>query len=460
MDILNRFLAPHPRLRVARPGLPDPNGQCVLYWMQRSQRGVDNPALNLAIELANTLGLPILSVFGLTPSYPGAQRRHYRFMLEGLVDAANDLEKRGVPLILRLGEPQEVVTALARETKAAVVVGDENPLHIGKLWRQRVAEHLKVPFYLVDADVIIPSSHFPNEEYAARTIRPKIHRLLAEYLKPMSNPKAHIPWRGPLPRGVAIDPAGLLDKLRIGGSTEVPDFPGGSQAAHARLRRFLNDRLPRYATERNEPTPYFTSELSAHLHFGQISPLKIALAVRDTNAPQESIDAYLEELIVRRELAINYVARNTNYDQLAGCPDWARKTLAEHAQDRRPFLYNSMQFEAAATHDPLWNAAQLEMVHTGRMHNYLRMYWAKKILEWSPDAETAFEIAIDLNDRYEMDGRDPNGFTGVAWAIGGKHDRPWPSRPINGTERSMSGQGMSKKIDTVAYISRVNSLVK
>ncbi len=430
----------------------------MLYWMQRSQRGIDNPALNLAIVIGNTLGVPVLAAFGLTAGYPGAQRRHYRFLLDGLVDAASDLERRGIPLVVRLGQPDEVVAALAQEVRAGLVVGDENPVRVAKQWRENVARHLKVPFYLVDGDVVVPSSLFPLEEYAARTLRPKIHRVLDEYLKPRSNPNARVAWEGPPPSGVAIDPTALLGQLKVGGSAEVPGYRGGSKEAWDRLHRFICDRLPRYATERNQPTPYFTSELSAHLHFGHISPLTIAMAVRDSDAPRESVNAYLEELIVRRELAINYVAHNPDYDRLAGCPEWARKTLADHAGDPRPFLYTARQFEAAETHDPLWNAAQEEMVLTGRMHNYLRMYWAKKILEWSPDAETAFEIAVDLNDRYEMDGRDPNGYTGVAWAIGGKHDRPWPSRPIYGTVRSMSGQGMSKKFDTDAYIQRIDEL--
>jgi deoxyribodipyrimidine photo-lyase len=170
------------------------------------------------------------------------------------------------------------------------------------------------------------------------------------------------------------------------------------------------------------------------------------------------VDAYLEELVVRRELAINFVARNPEYDRLAGCPEWARRTLAEHAGDPRPVVYSSGQLERAETHDPLWNAAQLEMAITGRMHNYLRMYWAKKILEWSPDAETAFQVAVELNDRYEMDGRDPNGYAGVAWAIGAKHDRPWPERPIFGTVRFMSYESTRKKFDSASYIARVGAL--
>ena len=238
----------------------------------------------------------------------------------------------------------------------------------------------------------------------------------------------------------------------------MPGYRGGSREAMRRLRLFIRERLPRYATDRNEPTPYRTSELSAHLHFGHISPITIALAASGSDAPRESVDAYLEELIVRRELSVNFVARNPDYDRLDGCPAWALKTLAKHAGDPRPVLYTARQLEEAETHDPLWNAAQDEMVLTGRMHNYLRMYWAKKILEWSPDAETAFGIAVDLNDRYEMDGRDPNGYTGVAWAIGGKHDRPWPERPIFGTVRFMSYESTRKKFDSAAYIARVADL--
>jgi deoxyribodipyrimidine photo-lyase len=236
----------------------------------------------------------------------------------------------------------------------------------------------------------------------------------------------------------------------------VPDYRGCTREAGRRLNLFIRDRLTRYATERNEPTPYQTSELSAHLHLRRISPLTIALAVRESDAPREFIDAYLEKLIVRRELSVNFVARNPAYDRLDGCPDWARRTLAEH--DHLPSTYSAKQLEQAETHDPLWNAVQLEMVLTGRMHNYLRMYWAKEILQWAPDAETAFHVAIDLNDRYETDGRDPNGYTGVVWAIGGKHDRLWPERPIFGTVRFMSDESTRKKFDSAAYIARVEAI--
>lgn len=455
---LRLLLAPQPRVRALLPGAPISEGSCVVYWMQRAQRGTDNPALNLAIDVANAVRKPVVTIFGLSADYPSAQRRHYRFLVEGLVDAAVDLNTRDVPLVVRLGEPDRIVGTFAREVNAAIVVGDENPVRIGRRWREIVARDLNVPLHLVDADVVIPSSLFPREEYAARTIRPKIHRVWNDYLKPLPNPKARRAWPGEPPKGEPIQPDHLMERLRLGGVSEVAGYVGGTREAMRRLSRFLDERLGGYAHCRNEPTPYSTTELSAHLHFGHVSPLTIAMAAIQSNGPRESVDMLLEELIVRRELAINFVARNPDYDSLNGCPEWARATLAKHAADARPYLYSSARLENAETHDPLWNAAQKEMVLTGRMHNYLRMYWAKKILEWSPKAETAFQIATDLNDRYEMDGRDPSGYAGVAWAIGGKHDRPWPERPIFGTVRSMTYESTRKKFDSAGYIARIKAI--
>jgi deoxyribodipyrimidine photo-lyase len=455
---LARILSTHPCIRVARSGPPRPGGRAIVYWMQRSQRGNDNPALNLAIDSANELGLPVVAVFALTAHYPSAQRRHYRFLIDGLVDAAADLKHRGVTFVMRIGDPVAVVAALAAELHPALVVGDENPVRIGQLWRSRLAQCLTVPLYFVDGDVVVPTSHFPNEEFAARTLRPKIHRVLHDYLQPIPNPKATNPFPGPVPLGETIEPDALIKKLAIGGAGEVADYRGGTREAERRLDQFVEERLERYAELRNHPTEPATSELSAHLHFGQISPVTIALAAMKSDAGRENIDTFLEELIVRRELAINFVARNEHYDSLDGCPEWALKSLAKHSADRRQYLYSPQNLEAGATHDPLWNAAQTEMVVTGRMHNYMRMYWAKKILEWTPNAGTAFAIAVDLNDRYEMDGRDPNGYAGIAWAIGGKHDRPWPERPVFGTIRYMSYGGASKKFDVERYIERVERL--
>lgn len=460
MATLKQLLTPNPRVRWLREGDADPDGTCVVYWMQRSQRGIDNPALNYAVALGNVLNKPVVAVFGLTAAYPAAQRRHYRFLVDGLPETRDHLNRRGVGFILRLGEPNDVVARVCKQLRPALVVGDENPIRIAQQWRERVARAVTVPFALVDADVVVPSSLFPKQEFAARTLRPKILRVLNDYLRLATDLSAKFATSDlPQVESEPIDPDALLTKLKVSGVGEVADYRGGTAEALRRLKKFVDERLVKYATDRNEPTPYTTSELSAHLHFGHISPTRILKTVIDA-ANDASIDAhaFVEELVVRRELAINYVWRNPNYDSLAGCPAWALKTLDQHRSDPRPILYSAAQLEHAETHDPLWNAAQREMVITGRMHNYLRMYWAKKILEWSPDPETAFEVALDLNDRFEMDGRDPNGYVGIAWSVGGLHDRPWPERPIFGTVRFMSFDSTRRKFHCDLYIRRVEGL--
>jgi deoxyribodipyrimidine photo-lyase len=311
----------------------------------------------------------------------------------------------------------------------------------------------------VDADVVVPTKLFTKEEYAARTIRPKIHKMLEQFLQPLTNPVAHYSFKKK-PKSVAIDSPAVLKQLPLNRSVEpVQSFRGGTDAAMRRLNQFLTKQLADYPVARNLPPENGTSGLSAYLHFGHISPLTIALAVHQSAAPPEAKEAFLEELIVRRELAINYVAHNPHYDSLAGAHEWAQNTLREQQNDARPFLYSEAELESAATRDRLWNAAQIEMVKTGKMHGYMRMYWAKKILEWTATPEEAFAIAVRLNDKYELDGRDPNGYTGVAWAIGGKHDRPWaPRRPVFGMIRYMSATGMARKFDVKAYINKIAKL--
>lgn len=451
--------APASRIREANQRPIDHEGRCVIYWMQRAQRGRDNAALNLAIDHANRLKLPVVCIFALTDNYPDAQRRHYRFLAQGLLDTAEDLADKGVPLIVRFGSPPEVVLKAIRELKPAILIGDENPVRVGQMWRQKIAAESLVRFELVDADVVVPSAQFPKEEYAARTIRPKIAKVLDQFLERVPNPSANVAWPlGNVPIGEPIDEAHLMSLVRATGASELPQYRGGAKEAQKRLERFIRQRLENYDDLRNEPARYHTSELSAHLHFGHIDPIHVVLSVRGSGGPCASIDAFVEEFVVRRELAVNFVARNPHYDSLEGCPEWARKTLARHADDPRTYLYDYDRLENGETHDPLWNAAQIEMVKTGRMHNYMRMYWAKKILEWTPDAETAFATTLSLNDKWEMDGRDPNGYTGVAWAIGGKHDRPWGERPIFGTVRFMSYESTRKKFDSRGYIERVASL--
>ena len=459
MDSLDSILS-NPRVTVRKSGAPDPAGNCVVYWMQRAQRGIDNPALDVAIQVANELQKPLAVFFGLHPKYPNANWRHYVFLVDGLKETAERVVARGAAFVFR-PFPNHNLIKFCDEVKPCLVIGDENPMRAPESWRQSAASALNIPFYTVDADVIVPTRYFPKEEYAARTIRPKINKLLPLFLHPSENPQAKYSWPAVTkPKSTASLEASMLDSLPLDRKTPpVAGVNGGTAAGLRQLQHFIRRALSRYDTDRNFPPLEGTSELSAYLHFGHLSSLTIALAVQDAVAPLQAKNAFLEELIVRRELAINFVARNPNYDQLAGCPDWARKTLASSAHDPRTVIYSERQFENAETHDDLWNAAQMEMVKRGRMHGYLRMYWAKKILEWTETPEEAFGIAVRLNDRYELDGRDPNGYSGIAWAIGGKHDRPWaPRRPIFGMIRYMSYDGCKRKFDIQAYLRKVAAL--
>lgn len=447
-------LARDARVTVWTPGPPRTDGRAVVYWMQRAQRAVDNPALDAAVRLGNALRLPVVVFFGLHTRVTGANLRHYTFLVEGIPDIVRGLEARHVGFVLR-PYPRHHLLRFVDEVQAAIVIGDENPLRQFAGWRTRVAESIRVPFWTVDADVVVPSKLLLKEQYAARTIRPRIHARLAEFLVPSTDPAAQVPWEAPAGLERVPWSTGLLETLPVDRSLgPVTTFSGGTSEARRRLARFIQTRLGQYDEGRNHPDRTATSELSPYLHFGHIGPREVALAVRNAAPDTPASTAFIEQLVVRRELAVNFVTYNPQYDSLLGCEPWARATLARHRTDRRPASYRMPQLEAGDTHDPLWNAAQRQMVVTGWMHGYVRMYWAKKILEWMPSADEAFAVAVELNDRYELDGRDPNGYTNIAWAIGGKHDRPWPERPVFGTIRAMSLASTSRKFDSAAYIAR------
>jgi deoxyribodipyrimidine photo-lyase len=447
-----------PRVTVRRPGAPDAEGRCVVYWMQRAQRALDNPALDVAVEAANALGKPVVAFLGLVRFYPNANLRHYTFLVQGIPDLARQLARRGVGLVIRR-YPHHQLVRFCVEVRPSLVVGDENPMREPERWRVTAADRLRVPLWTVDADVIVPSKLLAKEQYAARTIRPRLREHLDEFLRPLRNSRARFAWK--LPKGLqSLRPeAALLEGLPIDRSVHsVPAFRGGTDEALKVLRHFVRERLRGYATRRNRPELDGTSQLSPYLHFGHIGPHTVALAVTNADAPRQDREAFLEELIVRRELAVNFVRFNPRYDRLESCESWALRSLAKHRRDERGYVYTESQLEGADTHDPLWNAAQQQMVSSGWMHGYLRMYWAKKILEWTRDPAGAFDIAVHLNDRYELDGRDPNGYAGVAWAIGGKHDRAWgPERPVYGMIRYMSYASTSRKFDSKAYIERVKT---
>lgn len=436
--------------------LPEQPGDYVLYWMQNSQRVAFNPALEAAIDEANRRRLPVLVGFGLSEDYPGANARHYAFMLEGLAETEQALQARGVGFVVRRGSPADVAIELAQ--RAALVVCDRGYLRPQKQWRGEVAAKAGRRVLQVEGDVVVPVELVSTKpEIGARTLRPKLLRLRDEFLHPLANNQPLLPV-GRL--GVASDVdlgeiPRLLTRLRIDHSvTSVRHFRGGYAEARRRLDEFIAQRLRHYVAERAHPAAAMVSALSPYLHFGQISPVEIALAVRDAAAEDENRLSYLEELIIRRELAMNFVNTTPDYDRYECVPQWARQTLADHGRDHRPQVYEYEQLAAADTHDLYWNTAMREMLVTGYMQNYMRMYWGKKVLEWSISPEEGYKTLLRLNNKFFIDGRDANSYTNVGW-IFGLHDRPWPERPIFGKVRSMTAAGLKRKTDIAAYVRKI-----
>ena len=456
-------LASDPRVTVRREGAPARDGKCVVYWMQRAQRGRDNHAVNLAVQVANELGLPLLVYFAGISNFPHANLRHYVFLNQGLPDIEADLAERNISFVMRRA-PHESHERLIADASAAFVIGDENPMREPEKWRQHLAAKLKVPFWTVDTDVIVPSKLIDKAQYGAYTIRPRLYRLLPEYLVPYENPHAEHAWKRP--KGFLADSVhedmtkGWKDLDRSVAPVEA--WVGGMHAGLKRLKLFTTKMLPEYEVQRNHPETDGTSNMSPYLHYGHVGPQTIALAVdaavKANKTLQSARDSYFNELIAWRELAINFVKYTPDYDTANHAADWAKKTIAEHASDEREHLYTLAQLEGAETYDELWNAAQIQMVRHGWMHNYLRMYWGKKILEWTPDAATAVKYAVHLNDKYFLDGRDPNGYAGIAWAIVGKFDRAWNERAIFGKIRYMSGASTGRKFNSKRYIAQMNAL--
>ncbi len=435
----------------------DPQGQCVVYWMQKSQRVSSNHALTFAIDIANDIGKPVCVYFGLAQSYPMGSERFFRFMVDGLIETAAELESIGIGFCLRIENPAEGVVAFAAEVQACVVITDEDYLRTGYEWRAHASAQLRVRMIQVDSDTVVPVRNQLKEEWGAYTIRPKIRKALPTYLcdTPATQPKHK--WYGHVCDCIDMDSImGMLPILDY--SQNVPPVSGvagGIYQARSRLDSFISSSLPRYKDGSGDIGEDLTSGLSPYLHFGQISPVEIALHVSESDAPGESVDGFLEQLIVRRELAINFCFYNQSYESLTAAPNWALRTLENHRYDSRPVLYDIDELENFTTHDDLWNASQKELVHHGRIHSYMRMLWAKKIAEWSPSPEEALVRAIYLNDKYALDGRDPNGYTGIAWSIFGKHDRPFADRPIFGMVRYMSSESTKRRKHWKEYMARI-----
>ncbi len=433
---------------------PAGRGRYVLYWMQSSQRARCNHALQHAIARANDLRLPVLAALGLTEDYPQANLRHYRFMLEGLARTARELREKKVAFVVEKGSPDKI--ALKYASDAALIVVDRGYLHHQRKWRRSVARKSSVRLEQVEADAIVPAEAVSRkQEYAARTIRPKHHKLWKKYLVPLEEDgprKAHDVIRPPGLDLADID--AILAGLKIDKSVAPSQrFVGGTDRAVKLLKDFIKKKLAGYAANRNDPSLECQSHMSPYLHFGQISPLAVALGVWDARAPREDVEAYLEELLIRRELAINFVTFCEDYDSYRCAPSWARATLKKHRRDKRPARYTAAQIEAAETDDEYFNAAMREMLHTGKMHNYMRMYWGKRILTWTGSPAFAYRMALRLNNKYFIDGRDPSSFANVGWLFG-LHDRPWAENPIFGTVRRMTASGLERKFDMPAYLRR------
>ena len=433
-------------------------GEYVLYWMQSSQRVIYNHALQYAIEEANNLKKPLIVFFGLNDKFPEANERHFYFMLEGLKEIDQQLKKRGINFIIRKVSPEMEILKLAKE--AATVIVDRGYLRIEKKWRRFVQGKIDCPLIQIESNVVVPVEEASDkEEYTAATIRPKITRKLDEYLVTLAERKLEKPSLDITLEKIKLENINkIINQLAIDHTVKRSDFhKGGISEALKNLEIFIKEKLWNYAKGRNDPVQDYISHLSPYLHFGQISPLYIALEIQKTTE-KEAKETFLEQLIVRRELSNNFVFYNDDYDNYDSIvPNWAKTSLEEHREDKREYIYSKEEFEKGVTHDPYWNAAQKEMALVGKMHNYMRMYWGKKILEWTESPKEAYDITIYLNNKFELDGRDPNGYTGIAW-IFGKHDRPWKERPIFGKIRYMNANGLRRKFDADGYVKKIEKL--
>lgn len=437
------------------------SGRCVLYVMSRDQRITNNHALLAAQKDALANNLPLGVVFCLKPGSGHRAREHYEWMLTGLRQIEASLDKLNIPFLLFIGDPFERLSGCFRHLQPRAVYFDMSPLRSVQNLQKKLARGGQSNMYVIDTHNIIPAWEASGkQEFSARTLRPKIHRQLSEYLiLPNQLQKSSVSWQGPVMKMRELEDRieAVLAALPSNGQHNITHrFPPGEAAARRKLADFINNRLEGYAEDRNDPTKDGLSGLSPYLHFGQLSSLEVVTAVTAAAAHDSSLqrgtDALVEEIVVRKELSDNYCYHNENYDRLTGAPSWALQTLAKHAADPREFVYSKEEFEQAKTHDPAWNAAQIELVTTGKMHGYMRMYWAKKVLEWSESPEKAVKILIYLNDFYSIDGGDPNGYVGILWSVAGLHDRPWGERPVYGTIRSMVFSGLKRKFDIDAYI--------
>jgi len=450
---------------------PD-GGVRVLYWMQASVRIRDNLALWVAQDEARRRGLPLEVVFCLDAGYPEANARSFAFLLDGLADVATGLEALGLSLTVLESPAVPGVTAAGQ--RAALVVFDRAYLPWARHQRLAIAQQLPCPVVMAEDNAAVPvKAVSDHDEWAAATLRPKLMRL-ATLEAPLPQVEAGMVRSRPEDLAAELTSAGLkvLDRrpsrellvaLGVDPSVAPTASLGGESSAWARWQSFRDHKLAAYDTDRNDPTVDGQSGLAPALHFGHLSPVSLVTDLKARGlwqeptsyrkAGEDPVSKFLDELLVRRELSLNFVVYNPDHGSLKGLPAWAQKTLADHQGDRRAAVYTRDQWEARTTHDPVWNAAQYQLASTGVLHGYMRMYWGKKILEWSADPAQAYQDALYLNNKYALDGRDPNSYSGVAWCFG-KHDRPWGERQVYGLVRSMVEGGLRRKFDVDEYVRR------
>lgn len=440
----------------------DENKKGVVYWMSRDARVQDNWAFLFAQKLALKNELPLHVCFSLVPKFLDATIRHYKFMLKGLEEVAKECESLNINFHMLTGLAKDTIPKFVKTHDIGAVVCDFSPLRVPMKWVEDVHKSLpaEVPLCQVDAHNIVPLwVTSEKQEYAARTIRNKVNGNLGTYLTQFPPVIKH-PHKASF-KANPIDWVKLLDTIEVDRSVDEVDWATpGYTGGVGMLQSFVEKRLRKFNAKRNDPTDDALSNLSPWFHFGQISVQRCILAVKKYGKGfSEGVAAFCEESIVRRELSDNFCYYNKNYDNLKGAYDWAQKTLNDHRKDKRTYVYSREQMEQARTHDDLWNSAQIQMVKEGKMHGFLRMYWAKKILEWTKTPEEALETAIYLNDRYQLDGRDPNGYVGCMWSIAGIHDQGWREREVFGKIRYMNYEGCKRKFDVAAFVARYGGKV-
>jgi deoxyribodipyrimidine photo-lyase len=449
-----------PRLRRLNDRPVAPRGDYVLYWMQAFRRAEDNAALDFAVATANELGVPCLVYDALRPDDPHSSDRLHTFALEGARDVATGLARRGIAhafFLPRTGDAAEGALATLA-ARARMVVSDDFPSHVVPDRNAAAAARGPCAYVVVDDCAVVPMSLLSRPEHAARTLRPKIAAALDTWLRPLERVEPRLaPRRLDLPFDSEDLARADLQQLVASCTIDhevwpVGDAPGGTTAAEARLEAFTRDALASYDVDRNDPSRRSTSELSAYLRFGMISARRVALAAREWGRGA-ALDAFLEQLLVRRGLAFHFARARDDHASWTALPDWARATLEQHRDSGRVADLSRDGLERALSPDPLWNAAMRELRARGTITPYARMLWGKLPLGWMRSPEEAHAALVALNDRWALDGRDPSGYANVSWCFG-LHDRPWPSRPVFGTVRCMTSASARRKLDFEGYIDR------